>query len=598
VQQDRSRSRNSGYHVPPGTRLNGVYEIDSLIGTGGMGEVYKGHAIQTGDPVAIKMIRPDLAENDSVLTLFRKEASALHELYHEAIVRYFVFSIDPTLDRPYLAMEYMDGPSLADILKNGPLPLETVRVLQRRLAAGLQAAHEIGIIHRDVSPDNIILPGGNPKRAKIIDFGIARSNSVHGTVIGSGFAGKFNYVSPEQLGLFGGEVTAKSDMYSLGLVLAESIIGQALDMGGSQVQVVQKRQTVPDLSGVHPEIRPLIHHMLQPDPDDRPDSMAAVASWEPVAEKKASRRWVAWTFGGLATAGVAAAAMFFVMPQLSDWRPPIAVPGPSPTPPRPAPSSPDRPSASRAPDLTPPTTPSQPPEVSLPPAPAPAPQPLPPEPVRPPAPQVETLTKAEQIRRYITEYSGGDCFFVTPLQVSDRIASVEAYGASPAPFQAFDASFTQLFGFEAQIALRQVTTAQCPLVGFLARTAAERRAAPTLDIGSFNLRNGQPLSGTVRWQAGQHVEVLLVSDDGYAYNLSAFSRRTADSLSFNSQMNAQGPKGSRPQVVVAIASARPLPSLTSGQPVAASTLFPRVLTEAAETGQSLNVSVKYFKLEG
>jgi serine/threonine-protein kinase len=79
----------------------------------------------------------------------------------------------------------------------------------RRIAAGLQVAHECGIIHRDVSPDNIILPGGDVSRAKIIDFGIARSTQLSdGTVIGSGFAGKYNYVSPEQLGLFGGDVSA------------------------------------------------------------------------------------------------------------------------------------------------------------------------------------------------------------------------------------------------------------------------------------------------------------------------------------------------------------------------------------------------------
>ena len=141
----------------------------------------------------------------------------------------------------------------------------------RRVASGLQAAHERGIIHRDVSPDNIIVPLGDVARAKIIDFGIARSTQFGDkTIIGSGFAGKDNYVSPEQVGLYGNEVTAKSDIYSLGLLLFYALTGQKLDMGGSQFQLVEKRRRVPDLGGVDMRIRPLLERMLQPDPANRP----------------------------------------------------------------------------------------------------------------------------------------------------------------------------------------------------------------------------------------------------------------------------------------------------------------------------------------
>jgi serine/threonine protein kinase len=145
--------------------------------------------------VAIKTIRPDFAENEAALSLFRKEATALHNLYHEAIVRYYVFSVDPDLQAPYLAMEYVDGQALSEALKHGPLSLDSVVVLLRRIAGGLQAAHELGVVHRDVSPDNVILPSGSVARAKIIDFGIARTTLFgEGTVIGGGFAGKFSYV--------------------------------------------------------------------------------------------------------------------------------------------------------------------------------------------------------------------------------------------------------------------------------------------------------------------------------------------------------------------------------------------------------------------
>lgn len=265
--------------MAPGTRLNDVYEIERLVAIGGMGEIYKGRTVEIGNPVAIKTIRGDLAENDDVLTLFRREASALHNLHHDAIVRYYVFSIDRRVGCPYLAMEFVEGPSLSDLLKHAPLTFEQTRTLVRRLGHGLQAAHDIGIFHRDISPDNIILPEGDIGRAKIIDFGIARFALGDGTIIGGGFAGKLMYVSPEQLGLAGAVVTARSDIYSFGLVLAHALLGRPLDMGGTQAQVLEKRKSVPDLSGIDGRLRPLVERMLQPDPDQRPGSMAELEAW-------------------------------------------------------------------------------------------------------------------------------------------------------------------------------------------------------------------------------------------------------------------------------------------------------------------------------
>ena len=277
--------------VRPGTRLNGVYEVERLIAEGGMGEVYRGFNIQTRDIVAIKMIRPEFMNNQEVFELFRREASILHNLTHEAIVRYFVFSVDPDIRRAYLAMEFVDGPSLTERLSAGPLPLAEVRILRRRIAHALEAAHRLGIIHRDVSPDNIILPDGDVRKAKIIDFGIARAlNLGDRTIIGDGFAGKYAYVSPEQLGMGSGDVTFKSDIYSFGLVLAEAARGRPLDMSGSQADVIEKRRSVPDLSGVDRLIRPLIHAMLEPQPEKRPANMAAVAEWGESARAVAARR--------------------------------------------------------------------------------------------------------------------------------------------------------------------------------------------------------------------------------------------------------------------------------------------------------------------
>ena len=155
-------------------------------------------------------------------------------------------------------------------------------MLKDRIAAGLHAAHQHGIVHRDVSPDNIIVPDGDVRRAKIVDFGIARSTRAGDrTIIGGGFAGKYNYVSPEQLGLYGGMVTARSDIYSLGIVLAQCLTGQQMDMGGSEFEVIEKHRVVPDLGAIKWRYRQLLIRMLQPDPKDRPESMAEIAAWRP-----------------------------------------------------------------------------------------------------------------------------------------------------------------------------------------------------------------------------------------------------------------------------------------------------------------------------
>src|SRR5258707_14795413 len=159
--------------VGAGTQLSGIYELDNRVASGGMGEVYRGHNIQTGDHVAIKIVLPEYAHNQTILSLVRKEASILNRLSHDAIVRYHVFTIDPGIGRPYLAMEFVDGEPLLDLMHRAPLSAADVRKLCHRLASGLSAVHEAGAVHRDLSPDNIILPGGKMERAKIIDFGIA-----------------------------------------------------------------------------------------------------------------------------------------------------------------------------------------------------------------------------------------------------------------------------------------------------------------------------------------------------------------------------------------------------------------------------------------
>ncbi|TQI72649.1 serine/threonine-protein kinase [Bosea sp. AK1] len=692
-----------------GTKLNGIYEIESLIAVGGMGEVYKGRAIQTGDAVAIKMIRPDMARDDAVLALFRREAAALHNLYNEAIVRYYVFAIDPVSETPYLAMEFVDGQPLSERIQQGPLSVEEADILRQRVGPGLHAAHRLGIIHRDISPDNIILPGGDPSRAKIIDFGIARSSILgEGTVIGSGFAGKYNYVSPEQLGLFGGEVSGRSDMYSFALVLAQALSGRAIDMGGSQVDIIDKRRRLPDLSGVDARIRPLLARMLAPDPKDRPADMAEVAAWQaPAPGRKAAAKAAAGhtttdkpgrsplpLVAGIAALAVLAGGGFYAWTTLDGGQaarvanndPPPLAEQPSTSAPTPATNAPPalteapaaqppatsappalteapaQPSASATPSPAVETPPPAPPPVTQPPAAqAPPPQTTRPQrppsgpsgsqvavnteppqqqaPVRPPvaepavkppvaieikppepppvtvvvppppasqsvappqvaamAPEPEPRTPAERIERYVRDYDGGSCFFLWPLEIGDRKATLEGFGSNSAPFVAFDGAFKAAQGFEAQIHLRPMTEAQCPMVDFLRRPGIGIDRSPKIQIGAFNMKSGEILNGSVEAGGGQNLDVVLIGDDGLVYNLSSFAKREGGKVIFNLKLESTG-GSARPQTVLALVTKEALPALSGPNPSPASEFFANLKLDLARQSGKLGLGIKYFRIE-
>jgi serine/threonine-protein kinase len=611
--------------IPAGTQLNGIYEIDEPIAAGGMGEIYKGHAIQTGDIVAIKLIRSDMAEAEAALALFRKEASALHNLYHEAIVRYYVFTVDPILNRPYLAMEFVDGLSLSAVLRGGPLAFEAVYRLMQRIAAGLHAAHERGIVHRDVSPDNIIIPAGDMSRAKIIDFGIARSTRLgdDGTVIGSGFAGKYNYVSPEQLGLFGGDVTPRSDIYSLGLVLAEALRHGPVDMGGSHVDVIEKRRQVPDIGPIDSRLRPLIEQMLQPNPDDRPESMAEVAAWQtgssttvrhtnlklrqrsttqvkPKSKQRQNSEAGVSQRALLIGGGFFAAATFIALGLYLVLRPAASVP----------PSSPPVLQAGDAPPLinseTPPSVVSSgESEISHVGSGLAAPADIGKLPLGgQPGADLITLSDLNQtdparrqkinaVTQYINQYEGGDCFFVKPVQVAESGAVLEGYGASAAPFQVLDDAFRRSQGFEADIGVRQVSTGQCPVVAFLGRLRARAAIAPHLDLASATLKSGQALAGTVTELDGRQVDLLLIADDGSVRSVPAIGE---DKLTFSLHPGAELAYG-KSQFLLAVASNKPLAALHAAKLANADKLFPQLLAEADKTNQQLTVSAKLFKVD-
>jgi len=560
-----------------GTRLNGIYEIERPIGMGGMGEIYFGRVIETDDPVAIKVLLPEFSDNAAALTLFRKEASALHRVHHDAVIRYYVFSVEPLLGRPYLAMEFVDGRSLSDILAaDGALTFEAVCTLSGRLASGLQAAHDCGIVHRDVSPDNIIIPGNDVARAKIIDFGIARTTQ-HGTVIGSGFAGKFNYVSPEQLGLYGGDVGPKSDVYSLGLVLAHALAGQAIDMGGSQAEIVDKRRRLPDLGATDMRVRPLLESMLQPDPANRLESMRAVAAWPLGAAAPARpggdarrtepsrpgrvRRWRIAAAAALPLVALIGAGTYYYYG--------VQAPAPAQTPPAKLDSSPHLDPGTPGTASTPVTPPAQ-----------------------------TAASTADKIRSFIAQYDGGDCFFVSTEAASDSAAALEGFGAATKPFDTLNSDFQRTIGFEADIGLRQVTQAQCPAITFLNRLRHAHDRAPRLDIDKESVRDREVLGGMVDRYGSRTVDLLLVSDGGIVQSVSHLLKPGTDAKTFKIGMQRANAGGGRqPQLLIAITSAPPLAALHPPQPMPADAFFRNVLDEAMRTGQSLSATARYFMLE-
>ena len=264
--------------VQVGDVLNHLYQVVRHIDRGGMGEVFEGVNINQDDErVAIKVILPHLAADPNVLAMFRKEARTLTRLSHPALVQYRTLAQEPQLGVFYIVTEYIDGTNLSKLLSTIEASPEELRALIRRMAEGLGAAHALGAIHRDMSPDNIMLEQGRLDRAKIIDFGIAKDlDAGSQTIVGDGFAGKLNYVAPEQLGDFGREVGAWSDVYSLALTMLAIINKRDVDMGGTLVDAVDKRRAGPDLSNVPELLRPVMEHMLRPNPADRLRSMQEV----------------------------------------------------------------------------------------------------------------------------------------------------------------------------------------------------------------------------------------------------------------------------------------------------------------------------------
>lgn len=267
----------SAASIEVGTVLNHMFEVKRFLARGGMGEVFEGFNIASAERVAIKTILPELAADPNVMAMFQKEAQALTQLSHPAVVRYRGFALEPTLGLYYIATGFIEGSNLSDLLGKSTLSEDELFGLTRKLAEGLREAHELGVVHRDISPDNVLLDGDRLDRPKIIDFGIVKETDPGSkTIIGDGFAGKPSYVAPEQMGDFDKQVGPWSDVYSLALVTLAMAKGSKPDLGGLPAEAIMKRRAGVDTSPIPGRLRPVIDRMLVADPQKRLRSMDEV----------------------------------------------------------------------------------------------------------------------------------------------------------------------------------------------------------------------------------------------------------------------------------------------------------------------------------
>jgi Protein kinase domain len=327
----------------------GPYQLAGVLGAGGMGRVFLGWS-SGGRPVAVKVIKSELAADPEFRARFRREvaaARAISGLYTALLV-----DTDPDAPLPWLATAYVDGPSLNEAVTSyGALPVKSVLALAAGLAEALASVHMMGLIHRDLKPSNVLLASDGPR---VIDFGISRAADTT-TMTSSGQPiGSPGYLSPEQA--VGGEVGPPSDIFSLGAVLAFAASGKGpFGTGSLPALVYRVVHEPPALDGVPAQLRPLIERCLAKEPGDRPTASELLAELDgaQAGAQTGAAQWLPARlaaalagFAAPAPAGTASGATAY------DGTTAASVPRPGKTPPPAAPADamppPARPAAASA----------------------------------------------------------------------------------------------------------------------------------------------------------------------------------------------------------------------------------------------------------
>ncbi|MCX5389594.1 serine/threonine-protein kinase [Streptomyces sp. NPDC006482] len=262
-------------------RIVGSFRLHRRLGAGGMGVVYLG-SDRRGQRVALKVIRPDLAEDQEFRSRFAREVSAARRIRGGCTAR--LVAADLEAERPWFATQYVPGPSLHDrVAEEGGLRAADVASIGAALSEGLVAVHEAGVVHRDLKPSNILL---SPKGPRIIDFGIAwatgASTLTHvGTAVGSP-----GFLAPEQVR--GAAVTPATDVFSLGATLAYAAMADSpFGHGSSEVMLYRVVHEEPQLNGVPDALAPLIRACLAKDPEERPSTLQLSMRLKEIAAREA-----------------------------------------------------------------------------------------------------------------------------------------------------------------------------------------------------------------------------------------------------------------------------------------------------------------------
>jgi Tol biopolymer transport system component len=275
--------------ITSGTKL-GPYEIQSSIGAGGMGEVYRAHDSRLNREVAIKVLPASFSADRDRLLRFEQEARSAAALSHPNILS--IFDIGNEQGEPYVVSELLEGETLRERLKSGPLPIRKAIDYALQVARGLAAAHEKGIVHRDLKPENLFIT--NDGRVKILDFGLAKLTRPENATSGSAEAptvqaetqpgvvmGTVGYMSPEQVR--GKAADARSDIFSFGAILYEMISGKRAFHGETSADTMSAilKEELPELSetarNVPPGLERIVHHCLEKNPAQRFHSASDLA---------------------------------------------------------------------------------------------------------------------------------------------------------------------------------------------------------------------------------------------------------------------------------------------------------------------------------
>ncbi|OHV44352.1 serine/threonine-protein kinase [Pseudofrankia sp. BMG5.36] len=266
--------------VPPNTVLDNRYRLDGRIATGGMGEVWRGVDQTLGRPVAVKLLRPEYASDESFLVRFRGEARHAARLSHPGIASVYDYGEVATVDdhpTAYLVMELVEGEPLSAVLhREKRLSPERMLDILGQAADALEAAHALGIVHRDIKPGNLLIRTDGA--VKVTDFGIARAVDAAPLTATGIMMGTAYYVSPEQAS--GRPVTPASDVYSLGVVAYECLAGRRPFDDRNPIVVVMAHQqdTPPPLPADMPyQVRALVEQAMAKNPARRPSSAGAFA---------------------------------------------------------------------------------------------------------------------------------------------------------------------------------------------------------------------------------------------------------------------------------------------------------------------------------